>query len=170
MVKNFEVNNFLGSKKIFGQKDLGLKISLSKKIQVGLTQGGGFMTPPHPTQKIVGLKLCWVVVSLVRWGCLQNFRPLGLVFLVEVEFLVGGVGGWVVVWTAIIVSNPTRLRLGWVVLGWGFDNMNGRVQKCMETTKSNTKSGRTQGWRVFFLQANKKLNLSCRHHSFYGGL
>ena len=35
----------------------------------------------------------------------------------EVEFPVV-----VVVWTAIILSNPTRLRLGWVVLGWGFDN------------------------------------------------
>ena len=55
-------------------------------------------------------------------GCtrLQNFRPLGPLFLVEVEFVCGW---WVVVWTAIIVSNPTS---GWGYvefwLGWGFDN------------------------------------------------
>ena len=47
------------------------------------------MTPP---QKIVGLKLCWVVVSFVRFGCIENFRPLGPLFLVKVEFL-GGVDG-----------------------------------------------------------------------------
>ena len=100
MVNNFEVNNFLGSKKsfwskkfwgqkilgskkfwgqkkfwvqkkigvkvqqfflgqkIFGQKDLSLKISLSKKMQVGLTQGGGFMTPPpHPENSRVKIVL-----------------------------------------------------------------------------------------------------------------
>ena len=50
----------LGSKNIFGQKDLGLKFFLSKKNQEGLTEGGGYMTPP---QKIVGLKFCWVVLS-----------------------------------------------------------------------------------------------------------
>ena len=40
----------------------------------------------HPPQKIVGLKLCWFGVSVVRWGQVQNFRPLGLFFLVELEF------------------------------------------------------------------------------------
>ena len=57
------------------------------------------MIPP-PTQKIVGFKFCWVVVSFVSRGCIQNFRPLGPLFLVEVEFVggwcgVGWVGGWV---------------------------------------------------------------------------
>ena len=47
-----------------------------------------------PPQEIVGLKLCCVVVSFARLGRIQNFRPLGPFFLVEVEFL--GVGGWVV--------------------------------------------------------------------------
>ena len=49
----------------------------------------------NPHQKIVGLKLSWIVVSFVRWGRIQNFRSLGPLFLVEVEFLVGwgGVGG-----------------------------------------------------------------------------
>ena len=62
--------------------------------------------------------MCWVVVSFVRWCCIQNFRPLGPLFLGEVEFLVGG---WVVR-TAIIVSNPTKskLRLVWFVVRLGF--------------------------------------------------
>ena len=46
------------------------------------------MHDPHPTQIIVGLKLCWVVVSFIRWGRIQNFRPLGSFFIVEVEFVV----------------------------------------------------------------------------------
>ena len=33
--------------------------------------------------KIVGLKVCWFVVSLDGGGNLQNFRPLGSFFLVE---------------------------------------------------------------------------------------
>ena len=32
-------------------------------------------------------------------------------------------------------------------------DMNRGVQKCMETTNFNTDSGRTQGWRVFFFDA-----------------
>ena len=43
------------------------------------------MTTPNPAQKIKGLKLCWVVVSFVRLGRIQNFRPLEALFLVEVE-------------------------------------------------------------------------------------
>ena len=45
-----------------------------------------------PPLKIEGLKLCCVVVSFVTRGRIQNFRPLGSLFLVEVEFLWGG--GW----------------------------------------------------------------------------
>ena len=52
----------------------------------------------HPRGKIYApppkhsrAKLCLVVVSFVRLGRIQNFRPLGPLFLVEVEFL-GGVG------------------------------------------------------------------------------
>ena len=63
--KNFWVKKSFGQKK-FGQKDLDLEISLSKKMQVGLIQGGGFLTPPHPTQKIVGLRLYQVVVNFFR--------------------------------------------------------------------------------------------------------
>ena len=57
--KIFWVKQFWDKKK-FGQKNLDPKFVLSKK-KVGLTQGGGHMTPP---QKIVGLKLFWIVVSL----------------------------------------------------------------------------------------------------------
>ena len=49
--------------------------------------------PPTPTQKIVGLNLCCVVVSFVRLGHIKNLRPLGPLLLVKVEFLVGGWGG-----------------------------------------------------------------------------
>ena len=70
-------------RKLFGKKD-----------QVGLSQREDCMPPP-PTQKIVGLNLCWVVVSFVRLGHIKNFRPLGPLLLVEVEFLgVGWGGGW----------------------------------------------------------------------------
>ena len=58
---------------------------------------------PIPLQRIVGLELCWVVVSFAWWGNLQNFRPLGSFFLVKVEFLWVGWGGGCKV---IIVSNP----------------------------------------------------------------
>ena len=127
MVKKNLVKKIFGykniwTKKNFGQKDLGQKIFLSKK-KSGRVNPRGRRLDPHPTQKIVGLKLCWVVVSFVRWGRIQNFRPLGPLFLVEVEFVCGWCG-WVggVVWTAIIVSNPT-LRWGYVKLrlAWGFD-------------------------------------------------
>ena len=43
-----------------------------------------------------GLKLCWVIVSFVSWGRIRNFRPLGHLIQVEVEFVGGVVGGWVV--------------------------------------------------------------------------
>ena len=55
--KIFLVKKFWDKKN--GQKGLDPKFFCLKK-QVGLTQGGGYMTPP---QKIVGLKLCWIVVS-----------------------------------------------------------------------------------------------------------
>jgi len=38
--KNFGVKNIFGSTIFLGQKNLSLKISLSQKMQVGLTQGG----------------------------------------------------------------------------------------------------------------------------------
>ena len=59
--KMFWAKKNLGSKNIFGQKDLGLKFFLSKKNQEGLTESGGYMTPPP--KKIVGLKFCWGVLS-----------------------------------------------------------------------------------------------------------
>ena len=51
----------------------------------------------HP-QKIVGLKLCWVVVSIAGRCFITKFRPLEPFFLVKLEFLWwwvvgGGVGG-----------------------------------------------------------------------------
>ena len=65
--------------------------------------------------------MSWIVVSLIRWGRIQNFRPLGPLFLVEVEFPVGGWWWWW--WTAIIMSNLTS-GCGYLELwlGWGFDN------------------------------------------------
>ena len=63
MSKHFWVKKHFGSKKFlvknYGQKDLDPIFFVLKK-QVGLTQGGGYMTPP---QKILGLTLCWIVVS-----------------------------------------------------------------------------------------------------------
>ena len=43
-----------------------------------------------PPQKIVGLNLCWVVVSFAGLGHPQNFRPEGLFLLVELESCGGG--------------------------------------------------------------------------------
>ena len=65
------------------------------------------MTHP-PTQKIVGLKLRLVVVSFVSRGRIQNFRPLGPLFLVEVEFLVvwGGV-----MWCGMNSNNHVKRNL-----------------------------------------------------------
>ena len=67
--KNFPVKKISGQKnfcvkKILGQiffwsYRFGFEIFLSKK-KVGLTQGEGYMIP---TQKILGLKFCWVVLS-----------------------------------------------------------------------------------------------------------
>ena len=75
----------------------------------------------HDPQKIVGLKLRWVVITFVRWGRIQNFRPLGPLFLVKVEF----VGGWCGV--GVNSNNRVKPNLSWVYielrLGWGFDNI-----------------------------------------------
>ena len=57
--KMFWLKKIWGTK-FLGQKDLDPKFFCLKK-QVGLTQGGVYMTPPP--QKIVGLKFCWVVHS-----------------------------------------------------------------------------------------------------------
>ena len=74
--KNFWIKNFFVSQKYFGSKKFWVKKILAKKIwskrfgseifllkkkRVGLTQGVGYIPPPHP--EIVGLKLCWIVVS-----------------------------------------------------------------------------------------------------------
>ena len=64
------------------------------------------MTTPNPAQKIKGLKLCWVVVSFVRLGRIQNFRPLGPLFLVVVEFVV--VWGW---WVGVNSNNHVKPNL-----------------------------------------------------------
>ena len=55
----------------------------------------GRMHDPPPYQKKNRVKLCWVVISFVSRGRIQNFRPLGPLFLVEVVFVVvwGGAGG-----------------------------------------------------------------------------
>ena len=99
LVKKFlGQNNFL-IKKIWVKKILGKEIFLIKTIWVWffLSKKTGRVNPRgriyNPPQKIIGLKLCWVVVCFACWPCLQNFRPLGLLFLVELEFLVGWWGG-----------------------------------------------------------------------------
>ena len=79
---------------MFGQKDFVKQIFFPKQIWVGLTQGGRCLITP--SQKIVGLKLYWVVVRIDRLGVIQNFRPLGPLFLVEVKFPVGRGGGGLV--------------------------------------------------------------------------
>ena len=54
--KFFGVKNILwvkinfGLKKIFGSKKICIRKCLSKKKQVGLTQWGGYMTPPPPPE------------------------------------------------------------------------------------------------------------------------
>ena len=71
------------------------------KLSLGGLWGGGVQ------------KLCLVVVSFVRWGRIQNFRPLGPLFLVEVEFLVGwgGVGDG--------VNSNNHVKPNSVELSWG---------------------------------------------------
>ena len=68
-LKKFWIKNYLGQK-VLGKKNLGkkkfgkilIRFFFCLKKQVGSTQGGGYMTAP-PLQKIVGFKLCWIVVS-----------------------------------------------------------------------------------------------------------
>ena len=89
LVQNFVKNNIrlfqkeLGIKKLLGQKKFRHEILWAKKF--------------FWVKKLFRLKLCWVVVRFVWWGRLQNMRPLGSFFLVELEFLwwwvVGGGGG-----------------------------------------------------------------------------
>ena len=82
-VKIFWVKNFFGSKKCWVKKKFGQKIWTRNFICLKKT---GRVNPRgriyDPPQKIVGLKLCWIVVSLAWKGRLQNFRPLGSFFLV----------------------------------------------------------------------------------------
>ena len=63
--------------------------------------------------------MCWVVVSFVRWGRIQNFRPLGSFFIVEVQFVVEVPQH---IWehvTTVSNSNASCFRVGlsWVALG-----------------------------------------------------
>ena len=75
------------------------------------------MGSPPPPRKIVGLKLCWLVVSIVSWGRIQNFSPLGPFFLTIPGG--GGVGcGWGVViisYKAISVQS-IEIELDWLGL------------------------------------------------------
>ena len=139
----FGSNFFLGQtncwvKKCWDQKNFESKISFVKKIWVRkffclkkpgrVNPRGGYMTPP---QKKVGLKLCCIDVSFVRWGRLQNFRPLGPLFLVEVEFL-GVVGG---VNSNNHVKPNLSLSLSWVVVRLGFWQIFQvcfRIQDCLK--------------------------------------
>ena len=57
-VKKILVQNLIWVKKMV--KKIWIRNFFCLKKQVGLNQGGGYMTPP---QKIVGLKLCFIVVS-----------------------------------------------------------------------------------------------------------
>ena len=50
--------NYVGSTRFVSEKFLG------KKRSGRIMPEGKMHDPPTPTQKIVGLKLCWVVVSL----------------------------------------------------------------------------------------------------------
>ena len=58
--KTFQVEgkNNLASKKYWGQKELGPKKMLSKKRQVGLTQGEGYMAPPPENSRVKILLGC----------------------------------------------------------------------------------------------------------------
>ena len=49
--KNFGSQKFSGSKK-FRSKRIGSEFFLSKETQVGLTQGGGCMTPPPENSRV----------------------------------------------------------------------------------------------------------------------
>ena len=71
------------------QSELSLSIFLSSRFCTRVAE------LDTEEKKIVGLKLFWIVVSFAWYGCLQNFRPLGSLFQVEVEFVWwwGGVGG-----------------------------------------------------------------------------
>ena len=71
----------MGSKKILGQKNVWVKKILGKNFfwsyrfgfenfflskKAGTVKPRGKTFGPPPPKKIVGLKLCWVVVSFVR--------------------------------------------------------------------------------------------------------
>ena len=57
------------------------------------------------------VKMCWVVVSFVRLGHTQNFRPREPLFLVEVKFVgVWWVGLWVDMNSISHVKPNRRLR------------------------------------------------------------
>ena len=82
-----------------------------------MNPGRGGVDDPPPKKKIVGLKLCWVVVSITTRCSITNFRPLGPFFLVELEFLVGGGGWWVVKSDNRVKPNQVKVSL-WLSCGF----------------------------------------------------
>ena len=57
--KNFWVEKFLGHKNFWDKKMLDPKFFHLKKKQVGLTQGGGYMTPPPGNSRVKILLDCF---------------------------------------------------------------------------------------------------------------
>ena len=92
---NFEVENFLGVEKLF--------IGSGEKLGEELTQGD-VESSPFPT-KNNRVKLCWIVVTLLLWGCMQNFRSLGYS------------PGWGGSYCDYITNLSPKLGLNWDSLG-----------------------------------------------------
>ena len=87
---------------------LMLSIKLCLNLWKDQSKGGRYITP-LPEQSRV--KLCLLVVSVIRKGCIKNFRPLRHFFLVDLSLMIGcgGVGG-VVVCKVIFMSNQTSVE------------------------------------------------------------
>ena len=113
----FLSQKYFWNTKTFGSKYYGSKRFRSKYFSVNKNSGRvNFMEwiDDPPSEKIIGLKLCWVVVSFVRWGRVQNFKSLRPLFLVKVEFLVV-----VVVWGGVNSNNHVKPNQVEVRLSWG---------------------------------------------------
>ena len=109
-------------------------------------EGRGETHPPSPPN-IIGLKLCCVVV--------------GPFFLVELAFLLGGVGVWGVC-KGIIVSNPTGLRLGcgWFVVRLEFWQLDNIVETIVKHNKNIYTKHKPNTQPLFFTPARWKKNSS----------
>ena len=111
--KSLVRKNFLGQKYFLGPKFfLGWKIIywFRRKVGVELTQGEVESSiHPLPTEND-RVKLWWVVVTLVLWGRMQNFRSLGYS---------PGWGGWVVLLWLYSKSQSNQLKLIFDWLGLG---------------------------------------------------